>query len=193
MLPFGCHCLTEPGNLGLRAAYKPGHTSSGTSVDFFSAITSYQNSQRKAYFKNNFQSTTIEEDLTMLLHKLFFFLLSFVCTLSSAQPHCQNTDVTNAIIRNINGASATYLQDHVAISILQHYVTPSEDFPQGGVVVNVTNAYCFDIEVTFTLENGQGYIYRIRSGQHNIHLLIPGRVLYAHEIRVSIETEAFNW
>jgi hypothetical protein len=128
----------------------------------------------------------------MLLHRLFLFLLSFVYTFSSAQPVCENRVTTDAVIRNINGASGTYFRDNVAVSILQHYVSPSPTYPTGGVIVNVTNMYCFDVEITFRLESGNEYSFNIRRGRHNQHILIPELVLYAHEIRVSLVMDVFR-
>jgi hypothetical protein len=126
----------------------------------------------------------------MLLHKLFFFLLSLAC-ISSAQPVCSGSggSVNNAAIRNLNGASAVYYGDHLTLTIVQAYMQPSSRYIHGGVVFNANNAYCFPLRITFTLENGHRHAFTVGGWVPNSRLIIPEIVPSGHVIHVSVETD----
>jgi hypothetical protein len=126
----------------------------------------------------------------MLLSNLIFFMLSLAGTLSSAQPYCPNPgSADNVGIRNINGASDVFFHDWVVVTITQAYVEPTTRYPWGGVLVNLTNTYCYRVRVTFTLENGHHYSFSVPAGQHNLRNMVPEGVRVGHSMRISVEMD----
>jgi hypothetical protein len=131
----------------------------------------------------------------MLFHQLFFFILSLVCTLTSAAPapapHCpvRYAPVNGAAMRNMNGSGGTFFDNHVAITITQAYREPSPSYPWGGVGVRITNAYCFRVTITFTYENGHHYDLHVGSYTTNLDLIIPEGAPIGHVLHVSVEAD----
>jgi hypothetical protein len=117
-------------------------------------------------------------------------MLSLACTLSTAQPFCPSSPpVNDAAIRNINGASGVYLNDHVAITVTQAYIERSRRRPHGGVQFAISNVYCFNVLVTFTLDTGTHYSFTIPSGAISVQTVVPENVMIGHVIHVNVQSE----
>jgi hypothetical protein len=127
----------------------------------------------------------------MKLYNFFLFILSFVCTLSSALPangQCAAIRSEDAPLRNMNGAGISLFENQVRINIAESYVEPSERAPTGGFTVSVHNDHCTSILVVFRTPapDARSYQQVLAAGASSIRGLIPRIVERGAIIRVTI-------